>query len=357
MPKRLFHKHTKKVGSAPGLLVHVGERHLEQVALSELRYDAGQLRELSFAPEQLAEHLPEESAQGVHWLNVDGLHDPAVIEGIGAACQLHLLVQEDILNTAQRPKLEEFDRYLFFVVKMLRLEPDSSIIRSEQVSLVVGQGYLVSFQERHGDVFDGVRERLRSGKGRIRQRGADYLAYALLDAVVDGYYVLLETLGDRIEELEELLVSRPEPEHLQQIHTLKREMILLRKSIWPLRELISSLVRDEHPLVTRETQVFLRDVYDHTIQVVDTVESYRDILGGLQDLYLSSLSNRMNEVMKVLTMIATIFIPLSFLAGLYGMNFEYIPELKWRFGYFILLAVMALLAGGMLVYFRRKKWL
>jgi len=357
MPKRLFHKTTKKVGSAPGLLVHVGERHLEKVALAEIRYDAELFGEKTFGPEALAEHLPREAPRGVHWLNVEGLHDPELIAEIGAACQLHLLVQEDILNTTQRPKLESYDQNLFLVVRMLHFQPGTDIIHSEQVSVVLGRGYLISFQEQSGDVFEGVRERLRSGKGRIRKRGADYLAYALIDAVVDSYYVLLEKLGDRIEQLEELLVLEPEPDHLQQIHALKREMILLRKSIWPLREVISSLVRDEHPLIDPETQVFLRDVYDHTIQVVDTVESYRDILGGLQDLYLSSLSNRMNEVMKVLTMIATIFIPLSFLAGLYGMNFEYIPELKWRFGYFILLAVMALLAGGMLVYFRRKKWL
>jgi len=357
MPRRLFHTSTKKVGAPPGQLVHVGKRRIEEVELSLIRYAADSFREERHPLPGILAALAERHPKHVTWVNINGLHDPEVIGAIGTGCNLHLLVQEDILNTHQRPKAEAYDDHLYLVVRMLRFDESNREILGEQVSLVVGSDYVISFQESPGDVFDGVRDRLRQGKGRIRQRGADYLAYALLDAVVDSYYVLLEKLGDRIELLEEQMVSNPDPDALSLVHQFKREMILLRKSVWPLRELLGNLTRDSVPLLAEETRVFLRDVHDHAMQVIDTVETYRDILTGLQDLYLSGVSNRMNEIMKVLTMIATIFIPLSFLAGLYGMNFEVMPELHWRHGYFILLGLMALLAVGMLIFFRRKKWL
>jgi magnesium transporter len=228
---------------------------------------------------------------------------------------------------------------------------------TDQLSLVFGKNFVVSFQEKPGDMFDPVRERLRQGKGRLRKMGADYLAYALLDAVVDHYFVVLENLGERVEALEEELVVDPSQETLHKIHALKREMIFLRKSVWPLREVVAKLERAESELIKDSTEIFFRDVYDHTIQVIDNIETFREILAGMLETYLSSVSNRMNQVMKVLTIIATIFIPLTFLAGVYGMNFEHMPELKWRFGYFLVWGVMIALGVGMAVAFRRRKWL
>ena len=251
----------------------------------------------------------------------------------GSATDFHPLVLEDILNTDQRPKMEEYGDYLYIVLKMLHDKGKGNQIEAEQVSLVLGPNFVFSFQESGGDVFDQIRERLRTGKGRLRKMGADYLAYTLVDAIVDYYFVILEKLGERIELLEEELVAHPRTETLKEIHTLKREMIFLRKAVWPLREVISGLQRGESPLVQKTTGIYLRDVYDHTIQVIDTIETFRDMLSGVLDIYLSSVSNRLNPVMKVLTIIATVFMPLTFLAGVYGMNFKYMPELEWRWGY------------------------
>jgi magnesium transporter len=242
-------------------------------------------------------------------------------------------------------------------LKMLYLDNETSETQVEQVSLVFGKNFVISFQEKQGDIFETIRERIRNGKGRIRKMGTDYLAYALIDAVVDHYFIILEKDGEKIEELEDKVVSDPKPETLQKIHRLKREMIFLRRSVWPLRELVNSLERGESPLIHKATRIYLRDVYDHTIQVIDTLETYRDMLSGMHDTYLSSISNRMNEVMKVLTIIATIFIPLTFIAGIYGMNFEFMPELKWRWAYFSVWGVILIVAVFMLIFFRRKKWL
>jgi magnesium transporter len=266
-------------------------------------------------------------------------------------------VQEDIVNTEHRPKLEDFDAYLFVVLKMLRFDAGQASIHTEQVSLVLGSGFVLSFQEQEGDVFDDVRQWLRENKGRLRTMGADYLAYALLDAVVDSYFAILENLGEQIELLEEELINRPSPDTLSRIHHFKREMILLRKAIWPLREIIGGLQRVGSPLIQNGTAIFLRDIHDHTIQIMDTIETFRDVLSGLLDLYLSSISHRMNEVMKVLTIIATVFIPLTFVAGVYGMNFEYMPELHWRWSYPVLWLIMLGIAAGMMIYFRRRQWL
>jgi len=288
---------------------------------------------------------------------MNGVHQLELLQEIGTDFALHPLVLEDIANTEHRPKLEDYDSYLFLVVKMLSFDASSGEIQPEQVSLVLAPGVVLSFQERQGDVFQGVRERLRSNKGRIRKMGSDYLAYALLDAVVDSYFVILEQIGEQIEQLEEELVLQSNTRTLDKIHHFKREMILLRKSVWPLREVIGGMQRSESPLIQESTGIFLRDVYDHTIQIIDTVETFRDVLSGLLDLYLSSISNRMNEVMKVLTIIATIFIPLTFIAGIYGMNFTYMPELNWRWSYPLLWLVMITIAGVMIFFFRKKRWL
>jgi magnesium transporter len=270
---------------------------------------------------------------------------------------LHPLILEDVVSTRQRPKFEDYEKNLFMVLKMLSYDDRSQSVQSEQVSMVLGSGFVISFQERMGDVFDCVRDRIRNAKGRIRKQGADYLAYSLVDAVVDSYFGILEKVGDKIEVLEDELVSDPEERTLQAIYRLKREMISLRRSVWPLRELINGIQRSESTMISESTGLYLRDVYDHTIQIIDTIESFRDIVSGMLDTYLSSISNRMNAVMKVLTIIATLFIPLTFVAGIYGMNFDHMPELKWRYGYAAVWGVMLVVAILMLVYFRRKKWL
>jgi len=285
------------------------------------------------------------------------LHELDLIESLGRHFKIHPLVLEDIVNTGQRPKMEGFEDYLFLVLKMLNYDEKTNEIRTEQVSLVIGKYFVISFQEREGDVFNQVRERIRKSKGKIRKRGSDYLAYALMDAVVDNYFIVLEKMGEKTEDLEQELLTKPSSETLQAIHSLKRKLILLRKSVWPLREAVSGLTRGDSKLIKDSTIVYLRDVYDHTIQVIDTIETLRDTVSGMLDTYLSSISNRMNEVMKVLTIIATIFIPLTFIAGIYGMNFEYMPELEWPWGYFAVWGVMILVAITMCIYFKRRGWL
>jgi magnesium transporter len=253
--------------------------------------------------------------------------------------------------------MEDFEDYLFIVFKMLSYYEKESEIRSEHVSLFLGSNFVLTFQEKEGDVFASIRERIRDGRGRIRKMGSDYLAYALIDTVVDNYFSILEKIGEKVEDVEGELVTNPTTETIQSIHNLKREMIYLRKSVWPLREVVSRLERGDSELINETTVIYLRDVYDHTIQVIDAVETLRDILSGMLDLYLSSISNRMNEVMKVLTIIATIFIPLTLIAGVYGMNFRYMPELDWRWGYPTILLTMTVIGIIMLIYFKRKKWL
>jgi magnesium transporter len=335
--------------------VHVGEKRRERVKLSVINYDAVNFQEKEVNNAEEAFSLRNKAS--VTWLNIDGVHQPEIIEQVGKNLGMHPLVLEDIANTGQRPKMEDFDDYIFVVLRMLRFDEKEKETKTEQISIILGRDFVVSFQEMEGDVFDAIRERLRSNKGRIRKMGADYLAYALIDAVVDNYFMILEILGETIEDMEDKLVTNPTSETLQTIHDLKREMIFLRKSVWPLREVINRLERSESPLINKSTFVYLRDVYDHTIQVMDAVETFRDMLSGMLDIYLSSVSNRMNEVMKVLTVIATIFIPLTFVAGIYGMNFRYMPELEQALSYPAILILMLIVAMLMVVYFRRKKWI
>ena len=307
--------------------------------------------------ETLEECYPFKDRPTIIWINIDGIHEIETLEKLGDCFGLHPLTLEDILNTDQRPKIEDYGEYIFIVLKMLYPDDETGEILAEQVSLVLGKNFVISFQEREGDIFNSVRERIRNGKGRIRKMGADYLVYSLLDSIVDNYFIILEKLGERIELLEEKLITKPVPETINLIHKLKREMIFLRRSVWPLREVIGSIERGESSLIKGSTNIYLRDVYDHTIQVIDTIETFRDILSGMLDIYLSSVSNRLNAVMKVLTIIATIFMPLTFIAGIYGMNFKYMPELDWRFGYPVILLAMVSIGVLMLVSFRKKKWL
>jgi magnesium transporter len=353
---RLFAGQTQTRGLAPGEAVHVGRKKVEQVQITAIRYDEAHIEEKRI--ESAAECPSVADQRAITWVNVDGLHQVEVLEQLGERFGLHPLVVEDILNTDQRPKLEDYGEYLFVVLKSLyHSDGESGEAEIEQISLVLGPNYVLSFQERVGDEFEPIRERIRNNKGRVRRLRADYLAYSLIDLIVDTYFIVLERLGERMETLEEELVTDPTTETLQAIHQLKREMVFLRKSTWPLREVIGALERGESALIQETTGVYLRDVYDHTIQVIDAVETYRDILSGMLDIYLSSISNRMNEVMKVLTIIATVFIPLTFIAGVYGMNFQHMPELAWPWAYPLLWAVMIVIAAAMVVYFRRKKWL
>jgi magnesium transporter len=351
---RLVKRTSRKAGLPPGTLIHIGERKAEKTRITIIDYDEAQFEEKE--AKKIEECFPFKDKPTVSWINIDGIHQVEIIEKLGSHFGLHPLLLEDILNTEQRPKMEDFGDYIFVVLKMLYYNGEKDEIEAEQVSLILGSNFVISFQEREGDVLDPVRERIRKGKGRIRKAGADYLAYALLDAIVDNCFLILETIGERIEDTEQQLATNPIPETLQLIRKLKKGMIILRKSIWPLREVVSGLERGESVLIHESTGAYLRDVYDHTIQVIDTVESFRDMVSGMLDIYLSSISNKMNEVMKVLTIFAVIFIPLTFVAGIYGMNFEFMPELGWQWGYPMILIVMASIAAGMLGYFRRKRW-
>jgi magnesium transporter len=350
------HPHSKKAGMPPGMFIHVGVKRTEGTILELFSYDSGTVREHSSADADEIISLVNPAA--VNWINVSGLSQT---ETVGRLCEhfgVHPLTIEDILNTGQRPKIEDHEGYLFASLKMLYPDESGGKILYEQVSLILSDHLVITFQEEaKNDVFDQLRERIRTAKGRIRGQGPDYLAYSIIDAVVDQYYVVLERIGERIEAVEELLVQNPTRETLGDIHSLKNEMLLLRRFIWPLREVIAFLERAETDLITDGMMIYFRDVYDHTIQVIDTTELYRDIISGMLDTYLSSLSNRMNEVMKVLTVFASIFIPLTFIVGIYGMNFDYMPELRWHWGYPALWVVMLAVVVSMFVYFRKKRWI
>jgi magnesium transporter len=352
---RLSKKRSGKAGLPPGTLVHIGERKTERPRITVMDYDEGGARTRE-----------TESAEACHvyrdkpnttWININGIHKIELVDELGRCFGLHPLLMEDVLDTGQRPKMEDYEDHLFLVLKVLVYDEEHGEVLGDQVSLVLGPNYVISFQEGENDLFEPVRERIRTGKGRIRKMGADYLVYSLVDAVVDSYFVVLERIGERIETLEDEMVTAPTPDTLSAIHSLKREMIFLRRSVWPLRELLGSLERGETALIREPTQIYLRDVYDNTIQVMETIETYRDVLSGMLDIYLSSISNRLSQVMKVLTIISTIFIPLTFIAGVYGMNFKHMPELEWPWGYPAILTFMGVAAASMLACFRRKKWL
>jgi magnesium transporter len=338
-------KRSLKTGLPPGTLVHIGTKKAGESRIRILDYDEHGVREKNKAAPD--ECIPFRDTDSVTWIDIEGLQDIALLDRLGECYGLHALILEDILNTDQRPKSDDMESYIYVVLKMLDFDPASLEIISEQVSIVFGRNYVISIQEgREGDLFEPLRERIRSGKGRIRKLGPDYLAYSLLDTIIDHYFLILEKFAERIETLEEDLVSDPKPETLHQIHRLKREMISLRKSAWPLRELIYGLEKSDSDLIRPATKIFLRDIYDHAVQIIDSIETYREMLSSMLDIYLSSVSNRMNQVMKVLTIIATIFMPLTFLAGVYGMNFEHMPEIGWPWSYPLLWLVMLGIAGS-----------
>jgi len=357
---RLLKSRSAKTGLPPGAAVYVGETRAEDVRITVIEYDESRVEQRQVAEvEECSAYL---NRPAVTWINVDGLHRVPIIEKIGGCFGIHALTIEDILNTAQRPKKDFFDEYIYIVLKMLTYDGAAREIEMEQISIVLGKTFVITFQERPGDMFDLVRERLKANHGRLRKMGPDYLAHALMDAMVDHYFKILEHLGEEIELMEDELVENPNRETVHHIHFLRREMIFLRKSVWPLREVISGLQREESGLIQPATLLYFRDLYDHTIQVIDTVETFRDVIAGMLDIYLSSISNRLNEVVKVLTVFTAIFIPLTLIAGIYGMNFNpaasplNMPELSWYYGYPFALGLMAVVAAALFIVFKIKNW-
>jgi magnesium transporter len=348
-------RETAKAGLPPGTMVHIGKQRQAPARLTLMEYDAQQFTEEELSTPEAC--LPFLDAPTITWLNIAGLNDLEAIAVIGQHLNLHPLLLEDLVDTSQRPKVEDYGAYLFIVVKMLDYPASAEEVEVEQVSIILGKDYVVSFQEDEDDVFDGVRDRIRSGKGRIRTMGADYLAYALIDAVVDNYFHVLERIGEDTERIEEDLLEESAQEILQDLSRLKREMVAVRRAVWPLRDVLSAMVREESPLVQPETRIYLRDVYDHTVQMIDVIESEREGLSSMLDVYLTSVSNRTNEIVKVLTIFSAIFIPLTFLAGVYGMNFQYFPEITWRWGYPFFWALAGVITGLLLIYLRRQRWL
>ncbi|MDD4201953.1 MAG: magnesium/cobalt transporter CorA [Candidatus Omnitrophica bacterium] len=357
---RFIKKISNTIGLEPGALVYVGEKKTEHVRISIIDYDQDKFTQKYI--DNIEDCFLLRDTKTVSWINIDGIHDTALIEKIGNHFNIHHLFMADIVNTSQRPKFEDAENYMFLILKMLYFDEKENDIKCEQVSLIVGQNFVISFQETEGDVFDILRNRIKMAKGKIRKMGADYLVYSIIDALVDNYFVILEKVGENIESMEDDLINEPTPKSVQTIQDLKRDIIFLRKTIWPLREVINGLEKTESKLIKKTTAVYLRDIYNHTIQIIDTIESFRDTVSGTLDIYLSSVSNRMNEVMKVLTIIATIFIPLTFVAGIYGMNFNTaisplnMPELNWRYGYVFAWIIMISIVVGMVTYFKRKKW-
>jgi magnesium transporter len=351
----VFKRVRKKAGLQPGALVFSGAAHTHPITISMLAYDGGAVQERTNLTVQDA--LIPLDKPGVTWIDINGIHDPSIVEQIGKHFGLHPLVIEDIITSGQRPKLEDYENFLFLTIKRITCEGPAKSITTEELSIIAGRNFVLTFQETPDDSFAAVKDRLRRGVDRFLKSGTDYLIYALVDMVVDNYFGVLEEIGEEFEEIQTQVLASPTPATLKNVYRLKNDLIMMRRSVWPLRDVISSLQRHESPLMTHATELYLRDVQDHTIQIMDTVETLRDMLAGSLDIYVSSVSNRLNQVMKVLTVIATIFIPLTFVVGIYGMNFDYMPELHWRFGYPLIMIVMTLLVITMLWWFKRNKWI
>ena len=359
--KRHHKRISKKSGLKPGSVVYIGRERAEPVTIDVIDYSETEHRtESNLTVDQAARYRDTST---ISWINVNGIHDPALVENLGKRFDIHLLMLEDIVNTGHRPKLEDTKEHIFVAIKMLLGFDDKGDIESEQISVLFGKGWAITLQETGEDVFEPVRNRITKTVPRVRFMSSDYLAYALIDAIVDHYFLMLESIGAQIDVIDDEVSDNPTPEHLNSIRKLKRQLIVLRRAVWPLREVIGGLERLETDLIQDSTSPYLRDLYEHVIQVIDTVETYRDMASGLLDLYHTGISNRMNEVMKVLTIFASIFIPLGFLAGVYGMNFDTsvspfnLPELGYKYGYIMFWSLAILIGGGLFWFFRRKKWL
>ncbi|WP_373058864.1 magnesium/cobalt transporter CorA [Zunongwangia sp. H14] len=348
-------RNTKTLNQIPGTVTYVGHKEISDVHLEVIDYNKQEYN--WFASKSPEDAYKFEEPLNVTWFNVNGLNNTAEIEKMGAYYDLHPLILEDIVNTGQRPKIDEYPEYIFIVAKMLYYNGDGNL-RNEHISMVVGKDYVLTFQEADGDVFDGVRDRIAKDKGRIRNSGADYLMFALLDAVIDNYFAVIDDISDKIENFEDQLFVNNSAENLvQEIQELKRTILRIRRAVFPLREVVGRLEKMDNSLIEDKTINYIRDLYDHIIQISENIDIYREMVWSLMDMYMTTISNKMNEVMKVLTIMASIFIPLTFIAGIYGMNFEYMPELQWKYGYFAVWGVMIFVFLGMLYYFKRKRWL
>ncbi len=346
---------SRKTGMLPGTLIHIGAKTNEAVNITCFDYNQDNYTmKDDISVEDALSPIPENYTR---WINVSGVHEISIISKIGEHFGIHHLVLEDILNTQQRPKFEDHDDYIYIVLRELYLNKETKGIRSEQVSLLIGQNYLVSFLERQGEVFDPIRNRIIFGKGLIRKNGSDYLAYGLIDTIIDYYFLILDVYSEKIEDMEDESLADPKPETLSRIQKLKGDMITLRKGIWPLRDVIVSVERSNSRLINDVNNIYFKDVHDHVIQAMDLLDIFRDMLASFTDVYLSSMTFKLNEVMKVLAIISTIFIPLTFIAGVYGMNFEFMPELRKPWGYPLIVSIMFSLGVVMLIIFKRKRWL
>lgn len=346
----------KKVGQSPGMLVHIGDKKTDKITITLIEFDI-EGRFIKKPDITLEALQKDKNPEAITWVNVSGLHDTELIGEIGRFYNLHPLLIEDILNTDQRPRMELHDDMIYIVLKMLHWQENKTAVEIEQVTLFLGKNFVLTFEEEHDDIFDPLRQRLSKEKSRLRTYGSDYLAYAILDTIVDNYFLILEHISEQLVELEDEVITRPTPETLDTIQDIKRELLWIRKAVWPLREAIGRLSHGDIALFDQNTLIYIRDVYEHVIQIIDSVETFRGLASSLLDIYLSSVSNKMNEVMKVLTVIATIFIPITFLTSLYGMNFHFMPELDWPFAYPLLWIIILTTSAALLYYFRRRDWL
>ena len=350
-----FVSRTAKRGSIPGTVEYIGQPRVEVVKIDVLEYDELTFEETNVkTTEDLKKYLEH---TGVKWIQVTGVHNPELLREIGKLFNIISLDLEDIANTTQRPRIEERDEYILLIFKILQLDPESRDVNIEQISLILGEGFVISFHETTPKILETLQNRIKTGKGRVRKMKSDYLVFAITDIIIDQYFTLLEDIGETIEDTEEELIVSPGQASQEAIYKLKRRLGYVKKTIWPAREVLNSLYQSDHILLNIGTKIYFRNIYDHTIQIIETLESLRDLTSGMMDLYLSTVSYKLNEIMKVLTIFSTIFIPLTFFAGVYGMNFKNLPELGWQYGYFLFWGVMIVIILVMLAWFRRKKWL
>ncbi|MBM3709081.1 MAG: magnesium/cobalt transporter CorA [Actinobacteria bacterium] len=351
---RISKKRSSKAGMPAGSLIHIGERKVDKIKIKLINYGEHDYIEQDI--ENIAQCFEFKDDKTITWINIDGIHDTDMLSKLGDCFGFHPLILEDILNTEQRPKVEDFTDYIYVVLKIIDYEKNLKEVTFDQVSIILGKNYLISLHERPLDIYETVKNTLKKDRSKIRKAGSDYLAYLLMDSIIDNYFSVLENVGERIENIENKIITNPSPKTLKATHNLKRDMLFMRKSVWPLREVISKLERGEISLIKNSTRIYIRDIYDHIIQVIDTIETYRDMLSGMIDIYLSSISNRLNEVVKILTIISTIFIPITFIASIYGMNFKFIPEFSWKWSYPVVWFIMLAVIITMVIYFKRKKW-
>jgi magnesium transporter len=355
-----MHISKKKKGMSPGSLIFTGEQKSEEVIISLFDYSSGGFIEKNISDLNELEEYKNNS--NITWINIVGLHDINVLEKIGNIFDIHPLVLEDILNVSHNPKIEDYEHFLFLVIKMINYKEDSNCLDIEHVSLILGKNYIITFQEKRGDVFDPIRERIRTAKGLVRKYNEDYLAYRLLDSIIDNYFSVLENFDERIEDIEDQILGQPDDLSLEEIHNLRKELIKLRRAVSPLREMIFTIEKEKFNFIQKTTYIYLRDLSDHIKQIIDTIENYREFINGLLEVYLSNASHKMNEVVKLLTIISTIFIPLTFVVGIYGMNFKTdasrwnMPELDWAFGYPFVMGLMVFIAVTLIIFFKKKKW-